>query len=215
VSAGAPDPVRPSPPHGRAEVRDALIRAGIELFCARGPAAVSVRQVAAAAGVNHALVFRHFGSKEGLIRAVFEELFAQVRDLASELRVEGDDPVTEGMRIVGGKPELWRLITYAALEGGDRLIDDGDSPLLADALERLEQGQREGRYNATVDAPLLMASGIALALGWAVFQRMLVRVAHLEQTPVDERIERIKAVWDDFIGPPPGPVGAREATEHA
>jgi len=125
------------------------------------------------------------------------------------------DPVTEGMRIVGGKPELWRLITYAALEGGDRLIDDGDSPFLADALERLEQGQREGRYNATVDAPLLMASGIALALGWAVFQRMLVRVAHLEQTPVDERIERIKAVWDDFIGPPPGPVGAREATEHA
>jgi AcrR family transcriptional regulator len=201
LTVGSPAQDRSSSPYGRAEVRDALVRAGIELFAERGPGAVSVREVAAAAGVNHALVFRHFGSKEGLVRAVFEELFERVRRLASEIRIEGDDPVTQGMRVVGATPEMWRLLTYAALEGGDAILRDIPSPFIADALDQLERSQHEGAYNANVDARMLMASGIALALGWAVFQDMLIPLAGLEPASVEERTLRIKGAWDEFIAP--------------
>src|SRR5262249_34847278 len=50
----------------RAKVRDAAL----ELFARQGYAATSVREIAAAAGVSPALLFHHFGSKQGLRDAV-------------------------------------------------------------------------------------------------------------------------------------------------
>ena len=46
--------------------RDAIARAAAERFAADGFTATSVRAIAAAAGVDPALVIRHFGSKEAL-----------------------------------------------------------------------------------------------------------------------------------------------------
>jgi TetR/AcrR family transcriptional regulator, regulator of cefoperazone and chloramphenicol sensitivity len=54
----------------RAVIRDEALR----LFSGRGPDGVSVRQIAAAAGVSPGLVLHHFGSKEGLCRAVDEHV---------------------------------------------------------------------------------------------------------------------------------------------
>jgi TetR/AcrR family transcriptional regulator, regulator of cefoperazone and chloramphenicol sensitivity len=50
----------------RARIRDEALR----LFGNRGPDAVTVRDIAAAAGVSPSLVVRHYGSKEGLRDAV-------------------------------------------------------------------------------------------------------------------------------------------------
>ncbi len=50
----------------RATIRNAALR----LFADRGAEAVSVRQIAAQAGVSPALVLHHFGSKAGLLAAV-------------------------------------------------------------------------------------------------------------------------------------------------
>ena len=50
-----------------------ILRAAQELFAARGYTTTGVREVAALAGVNSALVRRYFGSKEGLLRAAVEE----------------------------------------------------------------------------------------------------------------------------------------------
>ena len=52
--------------------REALIRAGERLFGERGIAAVSLREVAAAAGQgNNSAVRYHFGSRDGLVDAIF------------------------------------------------------------------------------------------------------------------------------------------------
>lgn len=50
----------------RAVIRDEALR----LFAERGPDAVTVRQIAAAAGVSPGLVVHHFGGKDGLREAV-------------------------------------------------------------------------------------------------------------------------------------------------
>jgi TetR/AcrR family transcriptional regulator, regulator of cefoperazone and chloramphenicol sensitivity len=64
----------------RARIRDQALR----LFAHHGPDAVTVRQIATAAGVSPALVLHHYGSKQGLrvavdehVTGVFDALFAE------------------------------------------------------------------------------------------------------------------------------------------
>lgn len=73
-------------PKMRDAVRTAqtILRASQELFAARGYTTTGVREVAALAGVNSALVRRYFGSKEGLLRAAVEEY------LVIDVFLEGD-----------------------------------------------------------------------------------------------------------------------------
>lgn len=56
----------------RARIRDEALR----LFAERGPDAVTMRDIAAAAGVSAALLIRHYGSKNGLIDAVDDHVVA-------------------------------------------------------------------------------------------------------------------------------------------
>lgn len=84
---------------GKANIRNAALR----LFAERGHDAVTVREIAAAAGVSPALVVHHFGSKDGLRAAVdgyaaqaFDALFSMdERDLAEVLSGNSGASVAE------------------------------------------------------------------------------------------------------------------------
>ena len=84
---------------GKANIRNAALR----LFAERGHDAVTVREIAAAAGVSPALVVHHFGSKDGLRAAVdgyaaqaFDALFAMdERELAEALTGGGGASLAE------------------------------------------------------------------------------------------------------------------------
>ncbi len=78
--------------------RAAIRNVALELFAERGPDAVTVREIATAAGVSPALVLHHFGSKAGLREAVdaraarmFDELLgAEDREDVMRVLAEGD-----------------------------------------------------------------------------------------------------------------------------
>src|SRR5215470_4075661 len=80
----------------RAVIRDEALR----LFADRGPDGVSVRQIAAAAGVSPGLVLHHFGSKEGLRQAVDEHVLGLFDRMLAGMTGEhaGDlyDPAASG-----------------------------------------------------------------------------------------------------------------------
>ncbi|HXP77710.1 MAG TPA: TetR family transcriptional regulator [Stellaceae bacterium] len=65
-----------------------LLSAAERLFAEHGFGGVSVRQLTAAAGVNLAAVNYHFGSKEGLLAAIFEQRCRPMND--ERLRRLGD-----------------------------------------------------------------------------------------------------------------------------
>lgn len=70
----------------RAVIRDEALR----LFAERGPDTVTVREIAAAAGVSPGLVMHHFGSKERLRDAVDEHVLATLEAMLGELSREGN-----------------------------------------------------------------------------------------------------------------------------
>jgi AcrR family transcriptional regulator len=62
--------------------REALVSAARDLFGADGYAATSTEDVVARAGVTKGALYHHFGGKEDLFRAVFEQVQRDVSDQA-------------------------------------------------------------------------------------------------------------------------------------
>ncbi len=75
----------------RAVIRDEALR----LFAANGPERVTVRQIAAAAGVSPALVVHHFGSKEGLREAVDQYVVDLFDTMLTQMAGEGAPPLSD------------------------------------------------------------------------------------------------------------------------
>lgn len=76
----------PPPPagHTAALTRAALLKAAKRQFAANGYAPTGLRDIAAAAGVNVALVNRYFGSKDELFRQAVSEQFSVAAFLGGE-----------------------------------------------------------------------------------------------------------------------------------
>lgn len=78
--AGAPSPGAPTIPRGggepEASTRDRLLAAATFIFSERGYAGASVREIAEAVGLSKPALYHHFGSKEGVYRAVGRNLTA-------------------------------------------------------------------------------------------------------------------------------------------
>ena len=164
-------------PRGRTAVRRALLDAAAQLFASRGAAAVSVRDIAAAARVNHGLVHRHFGSKDKLRREVMIDL---TRTLAEETDLEEPDPSTFAL-VSPVMDRYWRMLARALLDG--TRIDELQSsfPVVKLFLTSLEQGQADGTIRDDIDARLLAALGVASGLGWLLFEPFVVAALGLKR----------------------------------
>ncbi len=75
--------------------RRALLDAARDQFAERGYTGTGREQVAAAAGVTRGALYHHFGTKEGLFRAVVEELEAGLAEQVATAATAGADPVDE------------------------------------------------------------------------------------------------------------------------
>lgn len=72
------------------DCRENIIAAAIPLFAAKGLNGVSVRELAAAAGVNLSMISYYFGGKEGLYAAVLTQQFAIMGKLEAIERMDVD-----------------------------------------------------------------------------------------------------------------------------
>jgi TetR/AcrR family transcriptional regulator, regulator of cefoperazone and chloramphenicol sensitivity len=70
--------MNPAPSQPGDATRAALITAAIKVFSRDGFSAVSTRKLAAAAGVNQALIGYHFRNKEGLYLAAVEHIASEI-----------------------------------------------------------------------------------------------------------------------------------------
>ncbi|MCA8911791.1 MAG: TetR/AcrR family transcriptional regulator [Planctomycetes bacterium] len=70
-----------STPATEADTRSAILREAVTLFAARGYDAVSVREIVQAAGVTKPSLYYHFGSKEGVARALIEQFMSDANEM--------------------------------------------------------------------------------------------------------------------------------------
>ena len=104
--------------------RDRILDAAEELFSARGFGATSTRLIARHAGVNIALLYYYFESKEGLYRALMERYTAHFADvLEGVLAEEGstreriDKAIDALFDYLGRNTRFVRILVREALAG--------------------------------------------------------------------------------------------------
>jgi AcrR family transcriptional regulator len=107
--------------------RQEIIAAAIELFAKNGFRGTTTRDLATHAGVNEAIIFRHFNTKQELYRAILEEKLSQKQEAhweeARQLAESGDDQKfleTFGRQLLErheADTTFMRLLIFSALEG--------------------------------------------------------------------------------------------------
>ena len=150
----------------QAVIRDEALR----LFAGRGADAVTVRQVAAAAGVSPGLVIHHFGSKDGLREAVDAHVLALFGAMLDELTTGGlYDPGAAGavVRYLPPDSPVPGYLRRLLLSGGDpgrelfRRLYEGSRAAL-DAMS--EAGLAAPGADPVVRAAILMSNDLAVLL---------------------------------------------------
>jgi AcrR family transcriptional regulator len=196
-----------------AATRRAILAAARELFAARGVAGVSVRDIAARAGVNHALVHRYFGAKDDMVAAI---LRAEAETMSSGLGPGAEAPESlEALRsildraLTDGRTSLL-LMLRAELDGlaPERLRDDAVLRPIAALSGWLEANQAGGAGLEPRALAMLLAAAV---LGFAGAQPLLSAGAGYRDEDPDEVRRR---VVDSLVGvaavaagrePPPRP----------
>ena len=163
---------RADAPVGRDEVVAAVLDTAADLFAERGPAATSIRDIAARSNVNHGLIHRHFGSKDRLVGAVLDHLGQHLAELLAK--------DAEGSRIAAAVDRQLRVLARVSLDGYQIGKLQSRFPTMEMLLETVR-----ARQSSEVGARLAAAHTIALQLGWVLFGGFLRASTGLED--LDDR----------------------------
>jgi TetR/AcrR family transcriptional regulator, repressor for neighboring sulfatase len=182
---------------GRAVVSDALLAAAERLFGTKGPNAVSLREIAAEADVNFGLLYQYIGTRENLLRAVFDRVsekgfpaFAEAPDFASAARLlrgsQNNDPYA-------------RMLAWSILEGHDLHAREAHLPPATGALlDHVRAALAERGLPDEREARATLALVYAFNLGWRLFAEHLLPA--FELTEWADAMDR--AVSDVLVGLP-------------
>lgn len=184
---------------GNPDTRTAILAAARERFAASGFGGTTIRSVAAAAGVDPALVHHYFGSKDDLFvaalelpvdpRAVMAEQVVGPIEGAGErllraLLAVWDDPQVQ--------PALLAMVRRLVEPGGDALFREGFLPVVL-----LPLGQALG-----VDAPERRMPLVASQVIGLILLRYVVRASPLVDWDADRIVATYAPVLDGFLAGP-------------
>lgn len=150
----------------QADTVDRLGKAAIEVLGSDGFGALTVRRVAAEAGVGAATAYTYFSSKEHLVAEVFWRRLAESPLVAHE----SDDPATRVLEVleqiaslVAGEPEFAGAVTHALLG------KDPDVDVLRGRIGAEIRGRLVAALGAAVDPDVIEALELLYAgtLVWA------------------------------------------------
>ena len=169
----------------RADRRDAILRAAIDVFAGRGFFNAQVADVARAAGVAAGTVYLYFESKDDLLVSIFErtmrDAIADGRAAVAPVR----DPV-EQLRTVArvhldrmGRDRSLAIVFQVELRQSTKFMERLSSTLLREYLGIIRtiivEGQKSGAFrkdlNATLAAKLFFGGLDEMATNWILSRR--------------------------------------------
>lgn len=192
-------PRGPGRPRGRPDTRGVVLAAARERFLRDGYAATSVRAIARDAGVDHAVVNYHFGSKEGLFKEVVHLAISPPQVIDAVLAADGRLTAERVLRTLVGiwdRPEYARQVQVLLAElGTDAEVTTAFREYVeAEVLTRVG-GQFPGREARQ------RAAAVGVVVLGLVFARYVVRLEPLASMSVDDLVRYVGPSLAAALGP--------------
>ena len=170
----------------REATTEALIAATVELLGEKTAAEVTVKTIAARAGVNHGLVHHYFASKENLLAVAVRRSAVRLYDGQPEALQAGYT-----FRFFRENADLIRILARVVLEGSPELLTHlAPPPARFDGwIEQLTQVLQRVGLSSEVDPVILNALSVAAMMGWVAFQPLL-REAFRVGEGADDELQR-------------------------
>lgn len=177
---------------------DRLLAAATDEFAALGLAGARVDRISQRAGANKQLLYHHFGSKEGLFRAVLEQ---KLRDFAGALPAESASMRDLASGIFGfyaANPTYVRLVVWEALHYGTQRVpgERARTRSYQALVGILDDAQSRGSIAPEIDTTNAAIDLIAV-IAWPFVAAPMARM-------IGGSTSRIRVVWTR---------GARQSSE--
>jgi AcrR family transcriptional regulator len=182
-----------------------MLAAAQHLFAERGFHAVSVRDIAAAAGVSHALVHRYLGGKEAILAAAMRRNTQPVLDRAVAAASVGEAVSAMFRELLTSRREYLKLLARMGLDRVSLESVGSEFPAYVRLIELLKADAAQ-RGRELPDARVLAASLTALVIGWAVTEDWLIRASDLHDVDPQVIEASLGIILQSMVdsGSPPG-----------
>ncbi|WP_260725750.1 TetR/AcrR family transcriptional regulator [Dactylosporangium roseum] len=176
-----------------------LLAIAREIVIDEGADAVSMRRVAAAAGVTPMTIYRHYANREALLNSVAHACFAEIghrwthRPRSADLDKRVIELLDDHLDFALGQPRLYDFLFTERREGARRWPDnfrDGGSPSLNLVADVVRDGIRRGELRDEDEWEL--------ALMFAAMIHGLVRLYGAGRIDLSE--EEFRALCHRFVG---------------
>ena len=194
------------------EARRLILETAQALIASTGPEGLRLQDIAAAAGISHPLILHHFGTREGLVRALTRQAVAELRDKlvaamgSSDYSIEQQlDRVFDAFR--DGLAQ--RLAWLTTVDPGDRA--EQTEMIMRDIADKLHARRISTSPPGTAversDTDALVHLVATAAVGDALFGAHLHRSAGVPVTSETDRRFRLwlAALIRAHARPPPFP----------
>ncbi len=178
-------------PRGREQVVAAVLQASAELFAKDGIDAVSIRDIASRAGVNHGLIHRHFGSKDNLRLKTQEYLAKNVRDDIGEPE-DIIDAVRRAEQAIKKHPLFWKVMARTFLDGTFEGDVQGNFPFIKKMVDFIREAKEDGLIVSDLGPRYIVAAFCAYGLGIRLFEDYIMQGTGLDDEPVEEVHAKLK-----------------------
>src|SRR4029077_939043 len=120
------------------EARRLILQTAQSLIASTGPEGLRLQDIAAGAGISHSLILHHFGSREGLVRALTRQAVVELRDKLVAAMRAGEPSVDQQLdRVFDAFRDglAQRLAWLATVDPGGGA--EGTQTILRDIADRL------------------------------------------------------------------------------
>ena len=190
--------------HAPDDAKAAILRAAAELMAERSPSEVTLREIAAHAGVNYGLIHRHYRTKDRLLVEIFQEF----TDYGAE-QIRASESIHEAIERTftldaGG---FARILSWVALDGvpADKTFADQSGMAVFQALitkewENAEPAKGDGSPRRPEFDPRVVSSFVMLMISvWDFFAPYMQQVDDWGDRDLDDAHREVLELMQTLV----------------